>query len=403
MRRPRILHERAGRPDGGGSPAGESTFVEIDADQLARVFAVPPWLRDLGVMSWLLVGTLLLLAGFVWLLALTSIIVVPVITAAIVAAVLSPVVGWLARHRMGRGGGAAIVFLSVIVLGVLLTVLLLSGVTSEIPELKKSLHSAVDKAQSWLKDAGVSTSKSQSAGDDASKSASNAFHALLEGVGAGVTALASLAAFLSFTALSLFFLLKDGPMIRAWVERHMGVPHDLGHTITGRTLQSLRGYFVGVTAVAAFNAIVIGLGALVLDVPQVLAIAVINFVAAYIPYLGAWSAGAFTVLIALGSKGSTTALTMAIIVLLANGILQQMIQPIAYGAALGIHPLAVLIVTLAGGALFGGIGLILAAPLTSAVVKITADLAGAREADDRAAAEAPDRPPDAAEPAPAPT
>ena len=83
--------------------------------------------------------------------------------------------------------------------------------TSEIPELKKSLHSAVDKAQSWLKDAGVSTSKSQSAGDDASKSASNAFHALLEGVGAGVTALASLAAFLSFTALSLFFLLKDGP------------------------------------------------------------------------------------------------------------------------------------------------------------------------------------------------
>ena len=67
---------------------------------------------------------------------------------------------------------------------------------------------------------------------------------------------------------------------------------------------------------------------------------------------------------------------MAIIVLLANGILQQMIQPIAYGAALGIHPLAVLIVTLAGGALFGGIGLILAAPLTSAVVKITADLAG---------------------------
>ena len=172
----------------------------------------------------------------------------------------------------------------------------------------------------------------------------------------------------------------------------MGVPKELGHTITGRTLQSLRGYFVGVTAVAVFNAVVIGLGALVLDVPQVGAIAVINFVAAYIPYLGAWSAGAFTVLIALGSKGSSTALTMAIIVLLANGILQQMIQPIAYGAALGIHPLAVLIVTIAGGALFGGIGLILAAPVTSAVVKISADLARAREADARAAAEAPDRP-----------
>jgi predicted PurR-regulated permease PerM len=403
MRRPRILDERSRDQDGGGKPDGESTFVEIDPDRLARVFAVPQWLRDLGLMSWLLVGTLLLLAGVVWLLALTSTIVIPVITAAIIAAVLSPIVGWLARHRLGRGGGAAIVLLGVIALGGLLLFLLLSGVTSQIPELQKSLHSAVDKAQSWLTDAGVSTSKSQSAGDDASKSVSDAFHALLNGVGVGVSALAGLAAFLSFTALSLFFLLKDGPVIRVWVERHMGVPQDLGRTITGRTLQSLRGYFVGVTAVAAFNAIAIGLGALILDVPQVGAIALINFVAAYIPYLGAWSAGAFTVLIALGSKGSSTALTMAIIVLLANGVLQQMIQPIAYGAALGIHPLAVLIVTIAGGALFGGIGLILAAPLTSAVVKISADLARAREADDRAAAEARDHPPDPAEPAPAPT
>jgi predicted PurR-regulated permease PerM len=55
-----------------------------------------------------------------------------------------------------------------------------------------------------------------------------------------------------------------------------------------------------------------------------------------------------------------------------------MVQPVAYGAALGIHPLAVLIVTIAGGALFGAVGLILAAPLTSAVVRISADLARAR-------------------------
>ena len=370
--------------------------MEIDSDQLAHVFAVPQWLRDLGIMSWLLVGTLVLLGGVVWLLALTSTIVIPVITASIIAAVLSPVVSWLARHRLGRGGGAAVVLVSVVALGGLIFVLLLSGVTSQIPELQKSLHSAVDKAQGWLQDAGVSASKSQSAADDASKSASDVFNALLDGVGRSVSALASLAAFISFTALSLFFLLKDGPVIRAWVEAHMGVPKDLSHTITGRTLQSLRGYFVGVTAVAAFNAIVIGLGALVLGVPQVGAIALINFVAAYIPYLGAWSAGAFTVLLALGSKGSSTALVMAIIVLLANGILQQMIQPIAYGAALGIHPLAVLIVTIAGGALFGGIGLILGAPLTSAVVKISADVGKARAAEARAEAAAP-------EPAPAPT
>jgi len=63
--------------------------------------------------------------------------------------------------------------------------------------------------------------------------------------------------------------------------------------------------------------------------------------------------GAFTVLIALGSEGSGTAMTMAIIVLLANGILQRDDPADRLGAALGIHPLAVLIVTIAGGSLFG--------------------------------------------------
>ena len=52
-------------------------------------------------------------------------------------------------------------------------------------------------------------------------------------------------------------------------------------------------------------------------------------------------------------------------------------QPIAYGAALGLHPLAVLIVTIAGGCLFGTIGLVLAAPLLSAAVRISADVSAA--------------------------
>jgi putative heme transporter len=156
--------------------------------------------------------------------------------------------------------------------------------------------------------------------------------------------------------------------------------------VLARTLQSLRGYFVGVTAIAAFNGIVIGLGALVVGVPQAGSIAVVNFAAAYVPFLGAWSAGAFTVLIALGGQGTEAAIAMAVIVLLANGALQQLVQPIAMGAALGIHPLAVLVVTIAAGALLGVVGMIVAAPLLSAAVRISADLAARRQ---RADVEAP--------------
>ena len=89
-------------------------------------------------------------------------------------------------------------------------------------------------------------------------------------------------------------------------------------------------------------------------------------------------AGAFSVLLALGGSGPEAGAVMVIIQLLSNGPLQQLVQPVAYGAALGIRPLAVLVVTIAGGALFGAVGLILAPPITSAAVRISADLARAR-------------------------
>src|SRR5690606_28368579 len=88
----------------------------------------------------------------------------------------------------------------------------------------------------------------------------------------------------------------------------------------------------------------------------------------------------FVVLIALGAEGPEAAAAMIVVQLLANGVLQQLVQPFAYGVALGIHPLAVLIVTIAGGALFGAVGLILAAPMTAAATRVAADLSGSRTA-----------------------
>ena len=167
----------------------------------------------------------------------------------------------------------------------------------------------------------------------------------------------------------------------------------MARTVTRRALQSLRGYFLGVTIVAAFSAILVGGSAVAIGVPLAGTIAVVTFIGGYVPYLGAWTAGAFSVLLALGGAGPEAAGAMIVIQLLSNGPLQQIVQPIAYGAALGLHPLAVLVLTIAGGALFGTIGLVLAAPIASAIVRISSDLAKARaeeaEADGGAAAPAP--------------
>jgi predicted PurR-regulated permease PerM len=69
-----------------------------------------------------------------------------------------------------------------------------------------------------------------------------------------------------------------------------------------------------------------------------------------------------------------------VIVLLANGLLQNIVQPIAFGATLNLHPLVTLVVTIGAGALFGMAGLILAAPLTSAISHIVRELSAARTA-----------------------
>jgi putative heme transporter len=378
------------RGDGAMQGRGEDEFVEIDPADLTGVFAAPRWLRDVGFTAWLLVGVTLLLVSVVWLLSLTETIVMPLMAASVVAAVCAPVVAWLARHRVPRGVGAVLILLAVVAVAVGVVIVVVGGIASQSGDISGHLTDGQDKIAGWLEDLGVDPGKASDATQDAGSTSSSAFHALLDGVAKGISGLASLVFFLSLTALSLVFLLADGPKIRAWGERHMGVPLPIAHTITGRLLQSLRGYFFGVTIVAVFNAVVIGGGALLLGIPLAGTIAVVTFLGAYIPYLGAWTAGAFSVLLALGGAGADAAIAMAVLQLLANGILQQMVQPFAYGAALGIHPLAVLIVTIGGGALFGAAGLVLAAPLTSAAVRIAADLSRSRATGE-------------GEPAPAPT
>jgi predicted PurR-regulated permease PerM len=353
---------------------------EFEPHDIAGLFAAPRWLRDLGGSAWLAVGVTLAVVGAVWILTLTHSIVAPVVTAGVVAAVASPVVGWLSARRLGRGVGAALVLVALMVLGIVVAMVVVGGITGQFDALRSQLDSAKDTLAGWMVDLGVDRETAESAKDDASSTLSSAVPALLQGVAGGLIGLSSLVFFLGLTALSLFFLLKDGPLIRRWAEGHMRVPRPVAHQISGRVLESLRGYFFGVTLVAAFNAVVVGVGALLLDVPLAGTIAAITFIGAYIPYLGAWGAGAFAVVIALGGAGPEAAGGMIVLQLLANGILQQMVQPIAYGTALGIHPLAVLIVTIAGGALFGAVGLILAAPLTSAATRIAADLSREPEA-----------------------
>jgi len=365
----------------GPTAAAEPAQLEIDAAQareLATTFAPPRWLRDLGRTAWFLVGVFALLAGLAWLLGTTETIVGPVVGGMIVATVAMPLVARLQQHRWPRAAGAVVVLLGLAALGVLVLVVVIGGITSQSSGIGKHADSAANKAEGWLKSVGVNDSGASGAESSVKKDVPEIISTLTTGVIHGIQGITSLAFGLSFALLSLFFLLKDGPSMRAWVDRHLGLPLPAARTVTGGVIRSLRGYFRGVTLIAAFNGVVVGLGALVLGVPLAGTIGVVAFVTAYVPFVGAFVAGAFAVVIALGANGTTTALIMLVIVLAANGLLQNIVQPFAMGSALDLNPLVVLVVTIGAGCLFGMLGLVLAAPLTSAAVHITRDLSRAR-------------------------
>jgi predicted PurR-regulated permease PerM len=150
----------------------------------------------------------------------------------------------------------------------------------------------------------------------------------------------------------------------------------VGRTLLDGTVTAFRGYAAGLTVIGAANAGVVALGAVVLGVPLVGTIALVSFVTSYVPYLGAFVAGAFTVLIAYGAGGLADAIPMLAIVLLANNTIQNLLEPFAFGTRLRLHPLAVLLTVTTATMLFGVMGAILAAPLTSAAVSAAGQLRG---------------------------
>jgi predicted PurR-regulated permease PerM len=384
----------SGKHEGASSAvpaAAGPAVVQIDATALSRVFSAPMWLRDLGLLAWFLVGVGLVLFGLVWLLGLTSTIVDPVIVGAILATVAGPLVSKMQAHRIPRAAGAGIVLLGLIAIAIVIALLVFGGLYEQSAEIKASASAAVDKVQDWMNDAGAGGTSGTSA--DVKSSTAETGKTLLQGVSNGIQGVTSFVFFLTFVVFSTFFLLKDGPNVRSFINRNLGVPAAVANTVTGNVIVSLRRYFLGVTLVAAFNAVVVGIGAVLLDVPLAGTIAVVTFITAYVPFIGAFVSGAFAVILTLSSQGTTSAVIMLVIVILANGLLQNIVQPIAFGATLDLNPLVVLIVTIGFGCLFGMIGLILGAPLTSAALHISRELAAAKAAE--AASEGERAPPEA--------
>lgn len=335
-----------------------------------RSTGAPNTLQRVGMTCWMATGIAAAVAAGVLVVLIARPLLIPVIVMVGAATIAEPLVARLASWHIPRAIGAAVVCL--LVLGVLVAVFVIfaAGIVAQWDSIARAATGAVSRVRDLL--AGVPFGAQLV--DQAASSTAGAGGTLAVGVFSrlttGVTALAATIVGVLLAVYILVLALADAPRIHRLIAGWIPGPPGFGISVTERAADIARRYFHGLTLIAAMNSAVIVAGALALHVPFPIAIGLLTFVAAYIPYLGAFLSGAFAVLMAVGSGGIGTAAAMLGVVVLANAVLENLIRPFTFATVLHLHPLVVLLVTLLGGSLAGAVGMMIAAPVAAIVADV---------------------------------
>jgi predicted PurR-regulated permease PerM len=326
---------------------------------------VPSPIQRVGMTCWMLAGVAMLIAVGVFVVLIARPLLIPVIVMVGAATIAEPLVERLATWHIPRALGAAAVCL--LVLGVLVAVFVVFavGIVSQWDPITRAATTAVDRARDLLASVPLGAQLVDQVSTVTAASGSSLAVGVFTQLSTGIAALATAVVGALLAVYILVIALAEAPRIHRLVAGWIPGPPGFGISVTERAADIARRYFYGLTLIAAMNSAVIIIGTLALHVPFVVAIGLLTFVAAYIPYLGAFLSGAFAVLMALGSGGISTALAMLGVVVLANAVLENLIRPFTFGAVLQLHPLVILLVTLFGAALAGAVGMMIAPPVAA--------------------------------------
>ncbi len=349
--------------------------------------AVEPFVRKAAAWSWRLLVILAAVLALLWLIQRLQVIVVPLALAVMVTALMVPVVDWLDRRGMARGGAVALVLLGgFAVFGGILT-FVVSQFISGLPDLVEQVTRSIDNATRWLIEGPAHLSREQidKAGDTAVKALQDNQEKLTSGALSTAATLTEIITGALLMFFTLIFLLYGGRNIYAYLTtivpaRARERVRDAGRAGFG----SLIGYVRATFLVALVDAVGIGTGLAVMGVPLALPLASLVFLGAFIPLVGAVVSGFLAVVIALLAKGVFYALITLGLVIAVLQLEAHVLQPLVMGRAVSIHPLAIVLAISTGAVLAGIIGALLAVPVlaffNSAVRVLAAPNPGAEAA-----------------------
>ena len=368
----------ASSPDAGAAePAVEQLATALPATGAARTAAAPSQERGGAIgggLTWLATWSLRLVliavaaVGLGMLVGRLWTVVLPVLLALLLASVLWPPTAWLRRHRMPPAAAALLVLLGFLV--VLFGILggIAPSVTSQVGDIASQAVGGLQKVQSYVTGPPLNLADAQV--DAAVQGLTDRLQAsattLASGVLSGVTAVGSALVTGALALVLTFFFLKDGPRFLPWLTGVVGqrAGRHLEPVLT-RSWATLGSFIQGQAAVGLVDAVLIGIGLLVVGVPLALPLAVFTFFGGFVPIVGAFVVGALAVLVALVTKGTTAALIVLAIIFAVQQIEGNVLQPILQGRSLGLHPGLVLVAVAAGGGLFGIAGAFLSVPVAA--------------------------------------
>jgi predicted PurR-regulated permease PerM len=343
-------HVRSGGRDGGGP-------------------IVPRALEVAAGWSWRLLVVAVAAALVIVLLSRLRIVVLPVIVALLATSVLQPAVAALLRR-----GWPALLATWTVILGAMLLVAgvvaaLSWQVSDELGEIDVNIEQGVADVEDWLVTGPLGLSRA-----DVSDAYAQARDWLLSGEGLIASGLLDRAFVavevvtgLFLVVVLVFFFLKDGDRMWRAITSRLGA--DAGehvHEAGKRAWTTLGGFVRGTAIVAAVDAILIGTAIAILGVPFAIPLAVLTFVGAFLPIIGAVVAGALAVLVALATQGFVTALILLGVVILVQQVEGDVLQPLVLGRSVRLHPVVILLGVAGGAALGGVVGAFLAVPALAA-------------------------------------
>jgi predicted PurR-regulated permease PerM len=350
---------------------------EMVADRVAR--AVPVAVRIAGAWAWPIVGLLLLAALAVYLVILLHVVVIPVLVAVLITGLMNPVKLWLIGHRWPKGLAVAATFLLLLVVLAALITLVTITVRTGIGDIQGRTASAYKSLLTFLNSGslGISGSDVQNGIDSATKWVQSNASTLLSGALTGASTIGDIAVGLVLSLFITLFFLIDGAGVWRWVTRLAPKRARAAVDGGGRAAWISVGQYVRVQIIVALiDAIGIGVVALILGLPFVVPIAVLVFLAAFIPFVGAIVTGGLAVLVALVYAGPVPALVMLAGVVGVNQLESHVLQPLLMGTAVRLHPVAV-VLAVSSGSIIGGIGgAVFAVPLVAAVNSAVQFIAG---------------------------